>query len=360
MENINLQNSPEQYQTVGQKNNFNWWRTIAIGFGIASVGTAIAVGGYILETRKFQTVLENKVTNQLSSIPTPTPNETANWKTYSNSTYGFSVKYPSDFIYEEQTSDIFLLLTSFKNPSVIQSNGFYVEVRSLEKLDNAVNYERSRVVGHSADRIDKETKVTKEGFEAVKLAYSTLDDKNFTTFVVNDEKYTYTINAPANLFDQIISTFKFTDPAKTDETANWQTHTDTKLKFSIKYPSDIAISRTLPEGGVEFSLASELEKDFRERSIRLNIYYRGDKNITPKEAQESECPKPCTDVAEKTTINNASGVKVVSTNSERYYLASTNSNVVGIFLVFFDTTSKSFQTDLEKFRQILSTFTFTN
>lgn len=144
------------------------------------------------------------------------------------------------------------------------------------------------------------------------------------------------------------------------ETASWKTYNDTKLKFTIKYPSDVAISRTLPEGGVEFSLASELEKDFRERSIKLDIYYRGNKNITPEEAQQSECSKPCTDVAEKTTINNASGVKVVSTNSERYYLASTNSNVVGIFLVFFpDTTSKSVQTDLEKFRQTLSAFKFT-
>ena len=34
----------------------------------------------------------------LTSTPSPTPNPTQNWKTYTNSTYKYNIKYPSDWI----------------------------------------------------------------------------------------------------------------------------------------------------------------------------------------------------------------------------------------------------------------------
>lgn len=55
---------------------------------------ALAVGGYLLYQKQQQTI-------QATPTPTSTPEstnsaETANWKTYTNIKYGFSVSYPTD------------------------------------------------------------------------------------------------------------------------------------------------------------------------------------------------------------------------------------------------------------------------
>lgn len=65
------------------------------------------VGGYLLGTNKNQSKSQDQQTNvlptnivQSSSTNTPTPieNSTTNWKTYTNSDYGISLKYPADAV----------------------------------------------------------------------------------------------------------------------------------------------------------------------------------------------------------------------------------------------------------------------
>ena len=56
-------------------------------------------------TKQNQTVVQNQ---QVSTSPTtitsrtPTPDETANWKTYRNDNLGFSIQYPVDYKIEEK------------------------------------------------------------------------------------------------------------------------------------------------------------------------------------------------------------------------------------------------------------------
>lgn len=84
------QQAPIQPETPPENSNSNWLRTLAIGFGIVSIGTAIAVGGYFLGTKNSQSPVQKIVTQ-----PSPTPvDETANWKTYTNTKFGISIKYP--------------------------------------------------------------------------------------------------------------------------------------------------------------------------------------------------------------------------------------------------------------------------
>lgn len=93
-----LQQTPTQPEMPPENSNSNWLRTLTIGFGIVSIGTVIAVGGYFLGTKNSPTLVENKAVTQLS--PTPV-DQTANWKTYTNVKYGYSVKYPSTLEFSE-------------------------------------------------------------------------------------------------------------------------------------------------------------------------------------------------------------------------------------------------------------------
>lgn len=79
------------------KTNSSWLKTFSIGFSIISFGITLAIVGYVLTTKQNQTVNQQPTTTspavtQLS--PIPTVDTTANWKTYTNSVLGYTIKYP--------------------------------------------------------------------------------------------------------------------------------------------------------------------------------------------------------------------------------------------------------------------------
>ena len=89
---------------------------------------------------------------QLASLPTPTPlpaeapakegDPTANWKTYTWETLGFSFKYPSDWTYTESAP---LQSVSFNTgiPSWAKMSNGNNQVYVFESLvENQVNYEK--------------------------------------------------------------------------------------------------------------------------------------------------------------------------------------------------------------------------
>ena len=49
------------------------------------------------------------------------------------------------------------------------------------------------------------------------------------------------------VFDQILSTFKFTDQKQADGTENWKTYTNDQYGFSIKYPSESILKENLSD-----------------------------------------------------------------------------------------------------------------
>lgn len=75
---------------------------ILIALGIILI-LGIVGGTYYLGTLKNQQAVSfgNKPQSQnpgvTSQTPQPTPNETANWKTYTDTKYGFSLKYPINY-----------------------------------------------------------------------------------------------------------------------------------------------------------------------------------------------------------------------------------------------------------------------
>lgn len=141
------------------------------------------------------------------------------WKTYSNADYGFSVEYPPLFSYSKQTlppGDIFLFQVRFgsaKEQKFNYQDGFSIEVTEPETLKGEVEYREWRVVGHLADKINKKTDITKDGYKGVKLEYTISSDnltgkKDFVIVIIKTNKYAYTIESNVDLIDQILSNFK--------------------------------------------------------------------------------------------------------------------------------------------------------
>ncbi|MDO8620930.1 MAG: hypothetical protein Q7R31_01480 [Candidatus Levybacteria bacterium] len=227
------QQAPVQPEIPPTNSNSNWLKTLAIGFGIVSIGTAIAVGGYFLGTKNSQPVIESKIVVQ----PSPTPaDETANWKTYTDKNHLYSIRYPVEF-----TTTI-----SDSKSNVMDASGAFNLAISTELTNLDLN-----------SYVDQKSSCSeinsKNGISYI------IDSKNSLRFeqtpcgqtgstdiytINNGVAYHFSIATQANYdsylktLNQILSTFKFTNQNQTvDPTANWKTYTNGSLKFSVKYPN---------------------------------------------------------------------------------------------------------------------------
>lgn len=83
-----------------QNSNINYLKTISIGMSIVSFCIGIAVIGYLFASSKNKTsqVSTPKVTSTPKPTTIPTVDPTVSWKTYTNSQYGFSIKYPPSYV----------------------------------------------------------------------------------------------------------------------------------------------------------------------------------------------------------------------------------------------------------------------
>mgnify|MGYP001590883866 CR=1 FL=1 len=156
-----------------------------------------------------------KQTPTAPSIPTPETSQesTENWNTYINSQYKYSVKYPGHLSPQEETeNDVYLNFVSFGNISDEQNIWFSASVRDT-KIEDEVRFVKWQS-SHSLVTLVKEEKITVNGYPAVRLEYEPQrpDVGKPTTFIiVNNGKYSFTINTRTKPFDQILSTFKFLD-----------------------------------------------------------------------------------------------------------------------------------------------------
>ncbi|MCX6752265.1 MAG: hypothetical protein NTZ87_02075 [Candidatus Nomurabacteria bacterium] len=163
--------------------------------------------------------------------------ETANWKTYTNTKYGFEVKYPVDWRTEETKtrygSTIFsLALVSPETDDFIKKvPGTDASTFDVDFMIYPLNYRsngvRSQVVfnGINAEKVVSESELGTHS-----IIY--LDGKNYTYGIYNI--------SPRNIEenDQILSTFKFIEPTTQIDTSNWKTYTNEKYGFSLSYPTD--------------------------------------------------------------------------------------------------------------------------
>ena len=160
--------------------------------------------------------------------PSVTADPIADWKTYTNTQYGFEVKYPA-FLYNKTDPNVFFNFES--TPLKLFLGGVSPENAGVEGKDYIINdgyrifattEEKKNIVIDLTKSIPdsyKSTKINIPGIEAYRIddlgGVTCGPDVYINTSVISN-KYirlgycAYTNYPIDNLFDQILSTFKFT------------------------------------------------------------------------------------------------------------------------------------------------------
>lgn len=211
---------PEMVFEIPQNKNF-FKIVLLVVLGLIVVAGAVYAG---IQIGKKQVAggLSTKATPtpipQPTSIPTliPTPDETANWKTYENSDLSFQLKYPADLVLKEKkVLDPVKLNFSIENDSLLINSSVY-QMDILQLKDWVVEHGPNGKSGinyfPSAEKI---TSSTRGNYSTVEFddyipGQSTLIHS--IAFSLNRKAYVFTLVKSADsgkLFDQILSTFKF-------------------------------------------------------------------------------------------------------------------------------------------------------
>jgi len=183
------------------KTNSSWLKTFSIGFSIISFGITIAIIGYIVLTTR-----QNQPVNQPS--PTSTIDETASWKTYTNTKYGYSFNYPQPWSVKE-------LDNTFKSKIVPSQMVSMTEIGNNEAKIQ-VFFEGEFDYGLTGRELEQEEKINLDKKVANKEVFhkkGVLDSKWIVISIDDFNSFRIEFQGPVSslsTLDQILSTFRFT------------------------------------------------------------------------------------------------------------------------------------------------------
>lgn len=188
-----------------RKKSHSWLIILVILLLLASTGI-LAYQYYQLKTQTVNPASSPPLAPSL--IPIPSQDPTADWKTYTDSQYKYSIKYPSSMVLEQITDDPFYpSYVIFKN----EANQFNIRATESTVLATTETI-RSQTEGHVVTELIKNETMQIGNVTARLLEYSAEDkNNNRSTLIIPSGKNVIVINAPSEMFDQILSTFKFLD-----------------------------------------------------------------------------------------------------------------------------------------------------
>lgn len=151
-----------------------------------------------------------------SVIPTVIVDTTINWKTYGNTKNGFSFKYPNnyDYVINEYLKDGYTQITLAKSTdfSPIPIGEPHLMISILDKTIDTSNhpiYNVNNTIGIGLKNISGiAADIRQSNFKSKEISYvlNHLSKTYIFTLRNGDNQYN------TNIFDQILSTFKFTSP----------------------------------------------------------------------------------------------------------------------------------------------------
>ena len=208
-----------------QKKSFTWLIILVILFLLASTGV-LAYQYYQLKTQTINSTPSSSpvaVNPSLAPFPTPTPSQdpTADWKTYTNSVDNFSFKYSSTWIIDtqgekgdERQENIQVKLT--KDKAII---GITANLVGIGGGPRNVPFEEINLWGKTYYKQFSDIDFTTN----TKRIDISDDPRGLGVFKIGTQTYMISLTYPADQegdkpdellseeFDQILSTFKFTN-----------------------------------------------------------------------------------------------------------------------------------------------------
>lgn len=241
-----LINSPVQPSTIPEQKELparNWWKT---GFFLMLFMIVVIIGllrsGFFesYQTKLIPTPVPTKV---IQATPT-TSSETANWKTYTNTKYGYSFKYPDSWFLNSEEPNIEIAtvpVSQYLHGVGSPPHGaVWVTISTVESRGS--DGESTISVGPNAGIINLASYKENKG-NILQLQGGFWQD--------DSQQKQITDRA---IINQILSTFTFLDQKQTDETVSWKTFTYNKQQpytYEIKYPLTWKFN-TMPDSLVDF------------------------------------------------------------------------------------------------------------
>lgn len=242
--------------------------TLLLGVG-AVLLLALGLGGsYLLFAPKQKAPTNQQATVSPTTAPSPTPDETANWETYTNTKREYSFKYPATYKLREteKSSTHFEETTLERDVSVVAGGGMGsgdalktgiiisftlypskdTSVASLkEEFGTNAQVKTISFAGKNATEVSNP-----QDQKLGRLVYVRLDSAILEISPnIGFESNNLTTQEYLNEYSQILSTFKFAS-SQVDAMANWRTYNSTKYSYSFNYPTSIDVKEEKVNGEI--------------------------------------------------------------------------------------------------------------
>jgi hypothetical protein len=218
---------------VNPKPKFSLSAIIGIIIFLLLAGGAAA--GYVYREPLMKLVINPTPTPTISISPTPSPDPTADWQTFTNTPYGYSIKYPKDFVAQppipSNGRDIDIILPKKKGLTHV----------FISLTDNTNNLTAGAWLNEQQGLHTPGVEVVINGIPGVKTTIAGATGTNID-YLLSKNKWIYdleldSLGDPNGIItlEQILSTFKFADSTTVD-TSNWKTYSYKGVSFM--YPSN--------------------------------------------------------------------------------------------------------------------------
>ncbi len=242
------QPQPSPQPEIPQRQGLSAWVIVLIIVGAIVILAGVSYGVYWFFTSQ---PTESLPTDQEGITPGQLPTgeidgETADWQTHRNEEYGFEVRHPDTWIAESidrgiRLTDVYNFNETFNvNVSPL---GINIEKTNFGFIQEWFDNEFSDRIPELIPEYDE---IAINSIRGIKfsdpISMGGCGEKHVlikNSKVYSIERYGETCDYSNELFDQILSTFKFIE---VDEAADWQTYKNEEYGFEIKHPRDWELS----------------------------------------------------------------------------------------------------------------------
>jgi hypothetical protein len=212
------------------------WKKISVSVGLIAVVAGIIAGGlywyFVQNEEEATTTGTTKVTTPSSKPATPSAekDETADWKTFTDSTGSFSIKYPKEYtevpikadtVFGTEIRSADYKVTDNPEPKLVSGSSISVFFYYPSEQPPTLETLKEDKEGDSGTIIST-TKAKVAGVEALKFIWNPFtglaDEQIDLSFVKGEKAYSLGIAAEESnrdelnaVFEKMVSTFKFLD-----------------------------------------------------------------------------------------------------------------------------------------------------